>query len=303
MSKTARQSAVPLSSHGFIGLAADRVRGRGHLRWLVHAVVLLFVLFWFVPILALLLSSLRPQAETAASGWWMALPRPAFTATNYMLAFDQLRVAGSLGTSLAIAIPTTVLVILLSVIGAYALVRMNFAGRTAISLLLVALLVTPPQITLVPLLRLYNLVGLSGTIPGIWLYQVGFTLPFGVFLLRGFIASIPQELFESARLDGASELRIFRSIVLPLSRPIMASLGIMAFLWSWNDLLIPLLFMGGSSLPPPITVNLAGLVAQTTQGQGPLMAATFLSVLVPLVLVLSLQRHFVRGILGGAVKG
>lgn len=180
---------------------------------------------------------------------------------------------------------------------------MNFVGRTALSLLLVALLVTPPQITLVPLLRIYNQLGLSGTIPGIWLYQVGFTLPFGVFLLRGFIASIPRELFESASLDGASELRCFLSIVLPLSRPILASLAIMAFLWSWNDLLIPLLFMGGSDLAAPITVNLAGLAAQTTQGQGPLLAATFLSVLVPLVLILSLQRYFVRGILGGAVKG
>ncbi|EYD74277.1 integral membrane transport protein [Rubellimicrobium mesophilum DSM 19309] len=274
----------------------------GALRWLVHAVVA-FIVLWFLPILALLLSSLRPQADTATSGWWMALVRPSYTAENYLLALDQLRIAGSLGTSLAIAIPTTVLVVLLSVIGAYALVRMNFAGRTALSLLLVALLVTPPQITLVPLLRLYNLMGLSGTIPGIWLYQVGFTLPFGVFLLRGFIALIPQELFERAHLDGASELRTFRSIVLPLSRPIMASLGIMAFLWSWNDLLIPLLFMGGSSMSLPITVNLAGMVAQTTQGQGPLMAATFLSVAIPLVLVISLQRYFVRGILGGAVKG
>lgn len=271
--------------------------------WLVHAAVIAFIVSWFLPILALLLSSIRPQADTATSGWWTALVRPNYTAENYFLAIDQLRIGGSLGTSLAIAIPTTVLVVLLSVIGAYALVRMNFAGRTALSLLLVALLITPPQITLVPLLRLYNAVGLSGTIPGIWLYQVAFTLPFGIFLLRGFIASIPQELYESANLDGASELRTFRSIVLPLARPIMASLGIMAFLWSWNDLLIPLLFMGGSAMSPPVTVSLAGLVAQTTQGQGPLMAATFLSVVIPLVLIVSLQRYFVRGILGGAVKG
>lgn len=286
---------------------AGTMRTRDHkataLRWLVHAVVIAFIVLWFLPILALLLSSIRPQADTATSGWWMAFARPVLTAENYRLALDQLRAAESLGTSLAIAIPTTVLVVLLSVIGAYALVRMRFAGRAALSLLLVALLITPPQITLVPLLRLYNSVGLSGTIPGIWLYQVGFTLPFGIFLMRGFIASIPSELYESANLDGASELRTFWSIVLPLSRPIMASLGIMAFLWSWNDLLIPLLFMGGSSMSPPLTVNLAGLVAQTTQGQGPLMAATFLSVIIPLVLIVSLQRYFVRGILGGAVKG
>jgi alpha-glucoside transport system permease protein len=276
---------------------------RRPLRWLVHGIVIAFCLMWFLPIFALLVSSVRPQAETAASGWWMAFLRPAWTVDNYALAFDQLNVGQSLATSLVISIPTTVMTVLLSVIGAYAMVRMNFAGKTVLSLVLVALLVTPAQITLVPLLRFYNAVGLSGTVPGIWLYQVGFTLPFGVFLLRGFVASIPSELYESATLDGASELRTFRSIVLPLSRPIMASLAIMVFLWSWNDLLIPLLFLGGSSLAPPITVNLAGLVAQTTQGQGPLMAATFLSVAIPLVLVISLQRYFVRGILGGAVKG
>jgi len=273
------------------------------LRVLAHVIVVAFIIVWFVPILALLVSSLRPQGDTAASGWWTVLTAPTFTGQNYILALSQMRMAGSLGTSLAIAIPSTVITVLLSMIGAYALVRLNFVGKTVLSLLLVALLITPAQITLVPLLKLYTSIGLFGTIPGIWLYQVGFTLPFGVFLLRGFLSSIPEEIYESATLDGASELRAFISIVLPLSRPIMASLGIMVFLWSWNDLLIPLLFMGGSSMSPPITVNLAGLVGQTTQGQGPLMAATFLSVAVPIILIVSLQRYFVRGILGGAVKG
>ncbi len=299
-------TAATVQQSGAVSAAATQSVGSKRprlLRWLVHLVVIVFIALWFMPIMALLVSSFRPQADTASSGWWTVLVRPVFTADNYFLALDQLKVAGSLGTSLAIAIPSTILTVMLSMIGAYALVRMKFPGRTALSLLLVALLITPPQITLVPLLRLYNAVGLAGTIPGIWLYQVGFTLPFGIFLLRGFLASIPQELYESANLDGASELRTFFSIVMPLSRPIMASLGIMAFLWSWNDLLIPLLFMGGSGMSPPITVNLAGLVAQTTQGQGPLMAATFLSVAVPLLLIISLQRYFVRGILGGAVKG
>ncbi|WP_406870395.1 carbohydrate ABC transporter permease [Thioclava sp. 'Guangxiensis'] len=290
-----------LSESRVQGQAARRTRQLKRLA--LHVLIIGFLIFWFMPVLALFVSSVRPQADTATSGWWMAFVRPLLSAQNYAMAIDQLNVGASLATSVAIAIPTTVLTVLLSVIGAYALVRMNFAGRTSLSLILVALLVTPPQITLVPLLKFYNSVGFSGTIPGIWLYQVGFTLPFGIFLMRGFIASIPRDLYESASLDGATELRTFISIVLPLSRPIMASLGIMAFLWSWNDLLIPLLFMGGSAMSPPITVNLAGLVGQTTQGQGPLMAATFLSVLVPLILILSAQRYFVRGILGGAVKG
>jgi len=272
-------------------------------RWAMHIIVIAFIVSWFVPILALLVTSLRTQSDAAATGWWTAFVNPLFTTYNYQLALEQVGVADSLATSLAIAIPTTVLTTVLSVVGAYALTRMRFAGRTIFSLALVALLVTPPQITLVPLLKIYHAVGLSGTIPGIWLYQVGFTLPFGIFLIRGFIASIPGELFESASIDGASQLRIFRSIVIPLALPVMASLAIMQFLWSWNDLLIPLIFLGGSDLASPITVQVAGLAQQTTQGQGPLMAATVLSVAIPLILVIALQRYFVRGVLGGAVKG
>jgi alpha-glucoside transport system permease protein len=165
------------------------------------------------------------------------------------------------------------------------------------------MLVVPVQVTLVPLLRLFNTIGLNGTVPAVWIYQVGFTVPFGIFLLRGFMVGIPKELFESASIDGASPLRIFRSVVLPLSVPVMMSLAIMQFLWSWNDLLIPLLFLGGSELPAPITVQVAGLVQTTGQGEGTMMAATFISVLVPLVIMVGLQRYFVRGILGGAVKG
>ncbi len=272
-------------------------------RWLVHGIVLVLMISWFVPILALLVSSIRTQGDAASSGWWTAFVRPLFTAYNYQLALEEVGVAGSLGTSLAIAVPVTVLTTVLSLIGAFALTRMRFPGRTALSLILVALLVTPPQITLVPLLRVYHAVGLSGTIPAIWIYQVGFTIPFGIFLVRGFISGIPAELFESASVDGATVLRTFRSIVLPLSIPVMASLAIMQFLWSWNDLLTPLIFLGGSSVPAPITVEVAGLAQQTSQGQGALMAATFLSIVIPLVLVIALQRYFVRGVLGGAVKG
>jgi alpha-glucoside transport system permease protein len=281
----------------------SRPRFRWSWRWLVHLVVIVFMVSWFVPILALFISSIRTQADTASTGWWMAFAKPLFTAYNYALAMQQIGVAGSLATSLAIAIPTTVLTTVISVIGAFALTRMKFFGRTALSLLLVAMLVTPPQITLVPLLRVYHVLGLSGTVPGIWLYQVGFTVPYGVFLIRGFIGNLPNELFESAAVDGASTLRTFRSIVLPLTLPIMASLAIMQFLWSWNDLLIPLIFLGGSNLPAPITVQLASVAGSTSQGQGPLMAATFLSVVIPLLLVVGLQRYFVRGVLGGAVKG
>jgi alpha-glucoside transport system permease protein len=272
-------------------------------RAVVHVVVVVLMIVWFTPILALLVSSIRTQSDAAASGWWNAFVAPLFTGYNYQQAISVIHLGDSLGTTLAITIPTTVLTTLVSTLGAYALTRMRFRGRLTISLLLVAMLVIPPQVTLVPLLRLFNVIGLSGTVPAVWLYQVGFTVPFGIFLLRGFIASIPEEIFESTQLDGAGPLRVFRSIVLPLAVPVMASLAIMQFLWSWNDLLIPLIFLGGSDLAAPLTVQVAGLVQSNGQGEALVMAATFVSVLLPLIVIISMQRYFVRGILGGSVKG
>ena len=272
-------------------------------RLVLHVVVGLLSVVWFTPVLALFVSSIRTQQDNATTGWWTAFVRPLFTGFNYQEAFSVIGVGDSIATSLAIAVPVTVLTTTISALGAYALTRMSFLGRTALSLLLVALLVVPVQVTLVPLLRLFDTIGINGTVPAVWIYQVGFTVPFGIFLLRGFMVSIPRELFESASMDGASALRVFRSIVLPLSVPVMMSLAILQFLFSWNDLLIPLLFLGGSDLPSPITVQVAGLVQTTGQGEGTLMAATFISVVIPLVIMISLQRYFVRGILGGAVKG
>ncbi len=276
---------------------------RRFLRVLLHVVVALLMVVWFTPILALFVSSIRTQSDTASSGWWTVFVEPLFTGYNYQRAMSIVGVGDSVSTSLAIAIPVTVSTTLVSALGAYSLTRMRFRGRAALSLLLVAMMVVPPQVTLVPMLKFFNLVGLAGTVPAVWIYQVGFTLPFGIFLLRGFMASIPEELFESASLDGASPLSIFRSIVLPLSVPAMMSLAIMQFLWSWNDLLVPLIFLGGSNLSAPITVQVAGLVQTTGQGEAQLMAATFVSILLPLILIVSLQRYFVRGVLGGAVKG
>ncbi|SEP44521.1 carbohydrate ABC transporter permease [Amycolatopsis saalfeldensis] len=280
--------------------------GKARRRWvrlIVHVIVVAFMVVWFTPVLGLFVGSLRTQNDIAASGWWHALVAPLFTGYNYQQALQVIGLGQSLGTSLAIAVPTTVLTTLISAIGAFALTRMRFAGRSILSLALVALMVTPPQVTLVPLLKFFNVTKLYGTVPAMWLYMVGFTVPFGVFLVRGFVASIPEELFESARIDGASDLRIFASLVLPLSAPVLASLAIMQFLWAWNDLLTPLIFLGGTSVPQPLTVNVAGLVTATGQGEAQLMSATVISILIPLIVVISLQRYFVRGVLGGAVKG
>jgi alpha-glucoside transport system permease protein len=279
------------------------IRARLAGRTVLHVVVVVLMVIWFTPVLALLVASLRTESDNATSGWWNALLQPLFTGYNYQQAMSLVHVGESTLTSLAIAVPVTVMTTVLSVLGAFALTRMRFVGRTVLSLLLVAMLVVPPQITLVPLLRVFNAWGLSGAVPAVWIYQVGFTVPFGIFLIRGFIASIPEEVFEAASLDGANAFRTFWSVVMPLSIPVMASLAIMQFLWSWNDLLIPLLFLGGSDLSAPLTVQVAGLVQNNGQGEGMVMAATFVSILLPVILVVSLQRFFVRGVLGGAVKG
>lgn len=272
-------------------------------RLLMHLVIGLLMVVWFTPVLGLFVSSVRTQSDVASSGWWTAITSPLFTGYNYQQAMAVMGVGSSTATSLAISVPVTVLTTILSAIGAFALTRMRFVGRTILSLMLVALLVIPPQVTLVPMLKFFGAVGLQGTVPSVWIYQVGFTIPFGVFLIRGFMASLPDELFESAALDGASTLRTFTSIVLPLAIPVLASLAIMQFLWSWNDLLIPLIFLGGSDLAAPLTVMTAGMVQSNGQGEGLLMASTFISILLPLVIVVGMQRWFVRGVLGGAVKG
>ena len=272
------------------------------LRVLLHVVVIVFMVIWFTPILGLFVTSLRTPADIAGNGWWNAVLSPLLTGYNYQRALSVVGVGDSLLTSLAIALPTTIITTVISAIGAFALTRMSFVGRTLVSLVLVAMLVVPPQVTLVPLLRLYSDIGLQGAIPGVWIYQVGFTVPFGVFLIRGFIAAMPEEIFEAASLDGATLFRSFTAIVIPLALPVLASLAILQFMWSWNDLLIPLLFLGGSDVPAPITVAVAGLVQSNGQNENLLMAATFISVLPPLIVLIALQRYFVRGVLGGAVK-
>jgi alpha-glucoside transport system permease protein len=269
----------------------------------VHIVIGLFVVVWFTPLLGVLVGSVRTQTDTAASGWWHIVTAPLFTLYNYQQAIEVVGLGSSVATSLAIVIPSTVITTLLSAVGAYALVRIPFRGRTAISLALVALLVIPPQVTLIPMLKFFDAIGLQGTIFSVWIYMVGFALPYGIFLVQGFIIALPNELFESASLDGASHIRTFISVVVPLATPVLAALSILQFLWNWNDLLTPLVFLAGTSVPQPITVDVAGLVTATGLGQSTLLAAAVLSILLPLIILVSLQRYFVRGILGGSVKG
>ncbi len=203
--------------------------------------------------------------------------------------------------SLAVTIPATFLPILLAAFAGYAFAWLDFRGRFVLFAVLVGLQVVPLQMTLVPISRIYAQLGLNGTFLGVWLFHTGFGLPYAIYLMRNFLGSLPRDLFESAYLDGASHWTVFRRLVIPLSMPAIASLGIFQFLWVWNDLLVALVFLGGTT--PVMTYQISNMVTSLGAGWQLLTAAAFLSMLLPMIVFFSLQRYFVRGMLAGAVKG
>lgn len=280
-----------------------RARRSGGARILLHVVVLAVTVFWFTPVLQLLAMSLRTTPDSSSSGWWMIFVQPLLTADNFATAAAQLRLGDSLPATLAFSLPAVVLTVLLSAYGGYALSRWRFRGSLLVYGLIVAMLAVPPQLSFTPLIQLFSTFGLTGTPIAVWIFQIGYTLPFGVFLVRGYMYTIPTELFEAAAVDGASEMRIFLRIVLPLAAPILVSLAILQFLWSWNDLLTPLIFVGVTGDQSPVTVQLAGMAQQVTSNATNLVSAgALISVLPPLLVLILLQRYFVAGITGGAVK-
>ena len=191
----------------------------------------------------------------------------------------------------------------LIVIGAmagYAFAWMDFKGRDWWFLVVVALLVVPVQVALIPLSDLFGKIGIFGDIIGVVLFHVGFGLPFAIFLLRNFFAEIPRELLEAARLDGAGEIRLFATVVLPLAAPAIASLGIFQFLWVWNDMLVALVFSDSQS--QPLTVALQQQVRQFGSNIEVLAPGAFISMVIPLAVFFAFQRQFVSGVMAGAVK-
>ncbi|HJR80587.1 MAG TPA: ABC transporter permease subunit [Anaerolineales bacterium] len=203
--------------------------------------------------------------------------------------------------SLLVTIPATFLPILFAAFAGYAFAWLDFKGRFMLFALLVGLQVVPLQMTLVPISRFYAQVGLNGTFLGVWLFHTGFGMPYAIYLMRNFLGTLPKDLFESAYLDGASHWTAFRQLVIPLAMPAIASLGIFQFLWVWNDLLVSLVFLGGTT--PVMTYQISNMVTSLGSGWQVLTAAAFLSMLLPMIVFFSLQRYFVRGMLAGAVKG
>jgi len=284
-------------------------------RWASTGAVVIAVL-WTIPTAGLLISSFRPQADVQGSGWWTFFTDPHVTLDNYkaVLHGSDTDLATYFVNSIVITIPSVLIPISIATMAAYAFAWMKFPGRNALFVAVFALQIVPIQVTMIPLLKLYvsppfglpQLAG--GDAPGggfytIWLSHSIFALPLAIYLLHNFMKEIPAELIEAARVDGAGHVRIFTRIMLPLMAPAIAAFGIFQFLWVWNDLLVALVFGGGSLDVSPLTVRLAELSGTRGQDWHLLAAGAFVSLIVPLAVFLAGQRYFVRGLLSGSVKG
>jgi alpha-glucoside transport system permease protein len=274
--------------------------------WLVKLVVFLIVAVWTIPTLGLLVNSFRTSVESSSTGWWTSLFNPfttEWTLDNYNRVLTSGGLFDALVNSLIVTIPSTIIPITLAAFAAYGFAWLKFKGRSLLFGVLVGLLVVPLQLSLVPLLKVYQATDLTGSFLGIWLAHTGFGLPLAVFLLYNYISQLPKDIFESAYIDGASPFTAFTRLVLPLSVPALAAFAIFQFLWVWNDFLVALVFLGTSSDVAVLTIELASIVGSRGEAFHLLTAAAFVSMLIPLIVFLALQRYFVRGLLAGSVKG
>jgi alpha-glucoside transport system permease protein len=268
--------------------------------------VIAICVIWTIPTLGLLVSSFRDPADITKSGWWEAFFAPwnwDWTLSNYEVVLSGQNMANAFINSLIVTIPSTVIPITVAAFAAYAFAWMRFPLRGTLFLIVVGLLVVPLQMTLIPVLELYSGLGIANTFIGVWLAHSAFGLPLAVFLLFNFISQLPGDLFETASIDGATHFQRFTRIVLPLSLPALAAFAIFQFLWVWNDLLVALVFLSAETERSVLTLELARLVGGRGQQWHLLTAGAFVSMVLPVIVFLALQRYFVRGILAGSVKG
>jgi alpha-glucoside transport system permease protein len=268
----------------------------------LHFALIGIALIWLVPTVGLALTSFRKRPAIASSGWWNSLTQWDWTLHNYDAVINATGMGHAWVNSVIITVPATILPLTLGALAAYGFAWVPFPFRDTLFLIIVALMIVPIQTSLVPLLKLFADWGhLNQHYYGIWLAHTAFGLPLAVFLLRNFFITLPKDLIEAARIDGASNLAIFRRIVIPLSVPALASFGIFQFLWVWNDLLMALIFVSDPS-KQPMTVRIPYLLSTYGQEYSLLAAAAFLLMILPLVVFFSLQRYFVQGLLAGSVK-
>jgi alpha-glucoside transport system permease protein len=268
----------------------------------LHLVLVGIALVWVVPTVGLAITSFRPRSDIASSGWWTALTHWNWTVHNYGAVIHSTGMGHAWVNSLIITVPATLLPLTLGALSAFGFAWVPFPFRDTIFLAIVALMIVPIQTSLVPLLKLFRDWGhLNNHYYGIWLAHTAFGLPLSIFLLRNFFITLPKDLIEAARMDGASNLAVFRRVVVPLSVPALASFAIFQFLWVWNDLLMALIFVSKPDMQP-MTVRIPYLLSTYGQEYHLLSAAAFLLMIVPLVVFFALQRYFVQGLLAGSVK-
>jgi alpha-glucoside transport system permease protein len=267
----------------------------------IHIALGLIALVWLLPTIGLLVTSLRPRGDIQNSGWWTTFGSFHLTLENYTQVLSSQGMGQAFLNSLFIAVPATLIPLVVCSLAAYAFSWINFRFRDTLFLLIVALMMIPIQVAFLPVLQLFKPLQLTQSYVGIWLAHTAFALPFGIFLLRNFFITLPKDLIEAARIDGSSTFGVFRTIVVPLSVPAIAAYGIFQFLWVWNDLLMALIFVGKNS-NYPMTVQVTTLLGTYGSEWHLLAASAFILMAVPLLVFFSLQRYFVQGLLAGSVK-
>jgi alpha-glucoside transport system permease protein len=277
----------------------------GKAGWLVESVVLILCLLWLVPTVGLLITSIRHSDAANSTGWWTWFANPLdITMQNYkgVLTGGPNPMGLAFVNSLTVAVPSTVIPILIAAFAAYAFTFMEFRGRDVLFIVVVGLLVVPNQVAMVPLSVLFHNWGLSGQFLSVWLAHTGFGMPLAVYILRNYMATLPRAVIESAKVDGASHFQAFWQLIVPMSVPALASFAIFQFLWVWNDLLVSLIFLGPGQ-NQVMTMALAQMLGDRGQGWQLLTAGAFLTMVLPIIVFVTLQRFFVRGLTAGAVKG
>ena len=284
---------------------AGAAPGAGQANWVVKAFLALLCFLWLVPTIGIVVTAFRTPDAALNSGWWTVITSPLdftqYTLSNYSQAWNE-GMGNAFINSFAVTLPATVIPIMIAAFAAYAFTFMEFPFRDSLFVLIVALLVVPNQVALVPLLQIYGNVGLTGQFAAVYLAHIGFGMPLAIYILRNYMSTLPKAVVESAKIDGASHFKTFWRLIVPMSVPALASFAIFQFLWVWNDLLIALLFLGPGE-KEVVTVTVAGLVGAQNQGWQLLTAGAIISMIVPVLVFISLQRFFVRGLTAGSVKG
>jgi alpha-glucoside transport system permease protein len=266
----------------------------------VHIILVVVGIFWLIPTLGLFLTSLMDPSQFTEQGWWNIISKPSLaTLDNYDQVFHTQAITSALWTTVLISVGGTILPIFVASMAGYAFAWLEFPGRDWLFIAVIAMLVVPIQMALIPIFSLYSDVGLFDTVAGLIFFHTAFGLPFAIFLLRNFFIGIPKDLMEAARIDGASEVRIFVRLILPLGLPAIASLAIFQFLWTWNDLLVALTFGRETQ---PITVAIFTQLRQFGSNIELIAPAAFVSLALPLAVFFAFQRYFVQGLLAGSVK-